>query len=226
LFVVTALLLGTALAATAQPVVVIDNFERASVDAIPTNWHRIEGRGTVPVTPAFNRDDEYYRVRSVGGGKVLEGYTDGKSASMVLPNGEGYDWSLERHGKLSWRWRAFELPDGAREDDKKRNDTGAAVYVTFGADWLGRPKSIKYTYSSTLPVGTTADYGTLKVVVVSSTVNGMDRWKTVTRDVAADYRALFGGDPPDRPVSVMVWSDSDTTKGRARFYLDDLVVKS
>ncbi len=180
----------------------------------------------MPLTPAFNHDDEYYRVRSVDGGKVLEGYTDGKSASIVLPNGQGYEWSVQRHGKLSWRWRALEMPEGASENDKNRNDTGAAVYVTFGTDWLGRPQSIKYTYSATLPVGTTASYGPLRVIVASSAVNGSNRWKTVTRDIAADYRAVFGGNSPDRPVSVMIWSDSDTTKKKARFYIDDLLVRS
>jgi Protein of unknown function (DUF3047). len=95
--------------------------------------------------------------------------------------------------------------------------------VTFGSDWLGRPKSIKYTYSSSLPVGTTVSFGPLKVIVVDSAREPRaGEWETVQRRIRDDYRQVFGGSPPDRPVSITLWSDSDTTGDEAVVDIDDL----
>ena len=98
---------------------------------------------------------------------------------------------------------------------------GGAVYITFGTDRLGRPKSIKYTYSSSLPPGSVLRQGSLRVVVVSR--GETNRWETIVRDVAADYRSLFGEDPPD-PKSITLWSDSDDTNSEAEVDVDDLVL--
>ena len=117
------------------------------------------------------------------------------------------------------------LPEGAREDDRKRDDTGAALYVVFGTDWLGRPKAVKYTYSSSLPVGTVVEKGPLKVLVVASAPEtGTGVWVSHERNVAEDYRLLFGDDPPDRPNMLMIWSDSDSTDSVADADYDDIMV--
>ena len=136
----------------------------------------------------------------------------GEAIRIILPNGDGYRWRLDSHPRLQWRWRAHVLPEGAREDRRGPNDTGAALYVILSRDWLGRPRTIKYTYSSTLPVGSTASYGTLKVLVASSARDGVGRWQTVARDVVEDYRALFGGTPASEPVAIALWNDSDSTQ--------------
>lgn len=62
-------------------------------------------------------------------------------------------------------------------------------------------------------------FGPLRVLVVDTGLEGIGSWKTVVRDVAADYRQIFGGDPPDRPLSITLWSDSDNTNsvGEADF---------
>ena len=116
------------------------------------------------------------------------------------------------------------MPVGANEE--KKNDTGAAFYVTFGKDWLGRPRSIKYTYSSTLPVGTVKSYnlGRMKVIVVASGADGFGNWMTIERDVRADYCKVFGSEPPARPLSIMLWSDSDNTGHTAEVDFDNIAL--
>lgn len=213
-----------ALPATAQRTIVED-FERYRPGQVPERWHRIEGRGTVPLTQAFGGENEYFRAVRIDGRKALEAFTRGQSHSMVLPNGHGYAWRLGEQPRLSWAWKAEHLPRGAREDAKAKNDTGAALYVVFDADVLGRPRSIKYTYSSTLPVGTVVSFGSrMKAIVVSSGADGVGRWQRVERDVTADFQQVFGGTPPDRPLSLMIWSDSDTTGDFAKVYLDDIAI--
>lgn len=120
------------------------------------------------------------------------------------------------------------LPEGASEKDK--NDSGGAIYVTFGTDWLGRPKSIKYTYSSSLPVGTRVDFGSLTVIVASSAIEGsVGNWMSVERDLLEDYEDVFGGflkkgTPPDRPLSITIWGDSDSVKDSSIVDFDDIML--
>ncbi len=204
---------------------VVDNFDSYAPGTVPAKWQRIEGRGTVAINSSYIRENEYFKAARVDGRKVLEGYTRGMSHSIVLPNGSGYNWDLSTQPRLMWSWKADHLPENAREDVKELNDTGLAVYVTFDADALGRPRSLKYTYSSTLPVGTVVSFGRrLKAIVVSSGKDGLGRWRQVNRNVIADYQQAFGSDPSLTPLSIMIWSDSDTTGDYAKVYLDDLVI--
>lgn len=164
---------------------------------------------------------ETVEVREENGNRFVRLITNNAALRYTKRNGVDFEWNLKEHPRLQWRWRANELPEGASEKDK--NDTGGAVYVTFGTDWLGRPKSIKYTYSSSLPVGTTVSFGPLKVIVVDSAREPhLGEWKTVQRRIRDDYRQVFGGRPPDRPVSITLWSDSDTTGDEAVVDVDDI----
>ncbi|WP_232798042.1 DUF3047 domain-containing protein [Salinibacter altiplanensis] len=168
------------------------------------------------------RDDgETMEVREADGNRFVRLITKGEALRYTKRNGVDFEWNLQDHPRLRWHWRAHTLPEEASEKDQ--NDAGGAVYVTFGSDWLGRPKSIKYTYSSSLPVGTTVSFGPLKVIVVDSAREpDTGAWKTVQRRIRDDYRQVFGGSPPDRPVSITLWSDSDTTGDEAQVDIDDI----
>lgn len=216
--------LGAAMPGAGQQLVV-DDFSGYAAGQVPYRWHARDGRRTFRINASFIRQSEYYKVVREGKKQVLEGYTRGTSHSIIMPNGIEMDWSIQNQKRLSWRWRALALPEGARESDKRLNDAGAALLVTFDADVLGRPRSIKYTYSSTLPVGTVVNHGRLKVLVVSSGAEGIGAWKSIERDVAADFRRVFGGEPPERPLSLMIWSDSDDTGDEARFQIADIRLK-
>ncbi len=219
----TPLLQAQPTAPAAKPIV-IEDFEGYQAGVPPYEWKRVKGRSLVQVPRQLDRDRDYFEVVEEGGRKFVRVFTEDESTQVIRPNGEGYKWTFDTHPRLRWDWRALRLPEGARETEKKKNDSGAALYVTFKQDWLGRPRSIKYVYSSTLPVGTVATHGPLKVLVASSGKEGTGAWKTVDRDVVADYRRLFNEDPPEEPISIMLWSDSDDTNSVSEVNFDNLVL--
>ena len=231
--VIGLLLLGTALwtgeaRAQAAGRIVIDDFEGYVTGVQPHRWKRPhkKSRSVIDIQPALERDDDYFEIVQ-DGSKAARAYTRDESVQIVRLNGDGYQWDLATHPRLAWRWKAVALPEGAREDTDKYNDTGGAVYVTFDSkDWLGRPRSIKYTYSSTLPVGTTASYGPLRVLVVSSGADGIGRWMRIERDVAADFKRLFGRDEAPPPGFITLWGDTDNTDGISDVYFDDIELLS
>lgn len=189
---------------------VIEDFESYEAGDTPYRWSTNKGREIFPATRQTMTGDHQYVVEEERGNLFVRATMRNYAYRLIELNEEGFDWNLEACPVLRWRWRVVDYPEGAREDDKGQNDVAAAVYVTFGTDWLGRPKSIKYTYSSTLPVGTIASYGPLKVLVVATVPEGHGEWKTVTRDVIADYKQLFGGTPKsDRPTAITLFSDAD-----------------
>ena len=202
--------------------ILIDDFETSEVGEIPLLWWSIQGKNVVPLSPKMKEEGEYYSVESDGRGQFLRAGTKSESLRIVMPNNKGFQWNLESHPILSWRWRPNQLPPNARED--KVNDTAGSIYVTFGTDWLGRPKSLKYTYSTTLPVGTVIKQGPLVIVVVGSGPDGVGRWQSVRRDVAKDYREYFGRTAPSSPDFIAIWSDSDTTKSSSEMDFDDLKI--
>ena len=205
--------------------VVIDDFEAYRDGDLPTNWQYLQGRTLVPVSPEVMSEKEQFFVTAEGRNKFVRARVTDQAHRILLKNGESFDWDIEEWPRLRWDWRAIQLPRGAREDHSRFNDTGAALYVYFDRDWLGRPKGIKYTYSSMLPVGTELSFGALKVVVVSSAADGTGEWRTIERDVRADYERLFGK-PPDEPSVLALWSDSDNTGDTAVADFDNLMLLS
>lgn len=209
--------------ALAQSAYTVDDFHTYEVESVPDRWVRVNSKNDVqPAHKSLERGERFVVLREEDN-QFVRLCTDNQYIRFSQRNGKEFEWDVRTHPRLQWRWRAHTLPEGASE--KGKNDTGGAVYVTFGSDWLGRPKSIKYTYSSTLPVGTVVSFGPLKVIVVNSgRQSGTGTWKTQTRNVIKDYRQVFGDDPPNRPVSITVSGDSDTTGDKSKVDIDDIVL--
>lgn len=202
----------------------LDDFEQYEEGQLPFRWKAQYNKELVPLEQRFMRPNERFFVVEDGGNTLLRVYTHNETVHITMANeADGFDWNLETHPRLSWDWRAHTLPTEARETDRRKNDTGVAVYVIFSFDWLRRPRVVKYTYSSTLPVGTVADYGQLKALVVSSGADGnLGEWQHIERNVYEDYRRLFRKDPPSRPLMVRLWSDSDDTNAEAEADFDNI----
>jgi hypothetical protein len=209
------------LADAVQDTVVVDNFESDAPGEHPNKWVYVaKNESIIPISKGIEQG-ETFEVQEENGNRFIRTRTEDEALRFSVVNGRQIEWNLKENPRLQWRWRAIHLPEGASE--KGKNDTGGAVYVTFGKDWIGRPKSIKYTYSSSLPVGTVVSYGPLKVIVVDSKREPRTgEWKTVQRRITDDYRQVFGGKPPNRPVSITIWNDSDTTHDKAIVDFDDI----
>ena len=190
--------------------------------SFPDRWTYVVNKRKTASYEEAREPGESFLVRAEDGNQFLRSHVERESQRYTRRNGlDGYVWNLNAHPRLAWRWRVHVYPEGASE--RGDNDVAAAVYLTFGSDWLGRPKSIKYTYSTSLDPGTTVSFGPLKVIVVDSVAAGdLGTWHTVQRDVVADYRRVFGDDPPDEPVSITLWSDADDTNTVAEADFDDL----
>ena len=206
--------------------ILLDDFESYRRGALPTKWHAQLNGDLVPLTSQFFNDREWFEVRREQRNGFVRAYTNGETVHLSMANDTDFDWDTGTHPILAWDWRAVKLPNGAREDKDSLNDSGAGLYVILAVDgrFIKRPRIIKYVYSSTLPVGTVASYGRLKVVVVASGLDGAGRWQHIERDVAADHRELFGEPAPRRPLVIRLWADSDNTESVATSDFDNIML--
>lgn len=226
-FVVGSLILtGSAWRKSADSIdtkIVLEDFESETPGEPPSRWRFFSSgeRSFKPLGPYMNAKEKF-TVVAEDGNKFVRAFTQGEAQRISLPNSR-IDWKLSDYPVLRWEWRARRLPEGARED--KVNDSGGAVYVSFSKkDWLGRPLSIKYVYSTGLPEGTVVSTGNVKILVASSGLDGTGSWKTVMRDVTEDYRRVFGGSAPEEPFTITLWSDSDNTGSTAEVDFDNIAV--
>jgi hypothetical protein len=138
---------------------------------------------------------------------------------------------------LSWRWKTAALVPNADNRDKNREDAPLRVIVAFDGDratlpaedrrrlkWAerlsGKPPpfaTLMYIWSDHVPVGTvipSAHTNRVKMLVVASGKGGLGQWQAVRRDLVADYRLSYGGEPGPL-IGVAVMTDTDNTGGRA-----------
>jgi hypothetical protein len=128
---------------------------------------------------------------------------------------------------LSWTWKVTKLPTGGDVREAARDDEAAQVYVIFPRWPSPRTTSdvLGYVWDSRAPVGTRLKHpraANVRIVVVESGAAQLNQWRSYERNVAADYAALFGRQPP-RVGKVAVMVDSNDTRGDAEALFGDLI---
>ena len=182
-----------------QRVRVVDDFASYDKDTFPEGWKSRGGEGS-----------EVYRVRS-----NHEPYLEANAKNSAVTIAKKFEYDLAEYPYLSWQWRAIELPKGGDERYKNTGDSAAAIYVIFEGRF--RPKSIKYVWSASLPIGTTTEspYNSkTKVVVVRNQSSPMAQWVSERVNVYTDYQRLFGSET-ESVQAIGLMSDSDNTQSTA-----------
>jgi hypothetical protein len=133
---------------------------------------------------------------------------------------------VRHYPMLAWSWKVTRLPTNGDVRDPARDDQAAQVYVIFPR-WPSPPTAsdiIGYIWDSHAPVGTTLRHPkapNVRIIVVESGRGNLDVWLRPMRNIAEDYRALFGRQPP-RVGKVALMIDTNDTRGEAEAYFGDL----
>jgi hypothetical protein len=147
---------------------------------------------------------------------------------------------------LRWRWMITDTVPGGDERRKSGDDYAARVYVGFKYDPKLAPLTTRLKYAAIKAVrGEYPPYNAIvyiwanklaagedvpspytkrvKMVAVRSGNSGAGEWRSEERDVLADYRRLFGSEPP--PYSgIAIMTDADDTKGAAEAWYADVTL--
>ncbi len=212
----------------------VEDFEGDGVGQLPYNWFEQRGVNRPYNYPEDIKKDYLYRItdEQSPSSKINQflRFDGTKAKHLNFPLHQVKNLNLNESPVLSWKWRIWDIPAGADERNDKVNDTAASVYVVFKVKRMALvkevPQSIRYTWSSSLPVGTEIStfFGHQKIVVVGmgqpSNLDG--EWMVFSRNLKEDYERLFGEKMPTTPLAILLLSDGDSTNDSAKADYDDI----
>ncbi len=119
---------------------------------------------------------------------------------------------------LAWQWKVVRFPQGANLQERATSDATGHLFVAWPRfPALLRTRLIGYVWDPALPVGTivpSRKSGMVTFVVVRSGEAGQGQWIGQTRDVALDYRTIYGEEPPN-PHAIALSIDTNDTRSTA-----------
>lgn len=161
---------------------------------------------------------------------------EGRKALHMKSANDGSTVSKEVKGKvdlketpvLEWSWKAVVLPKGGDSRKKSTDDQAAQIFVA----WPRFPEAVRsriigYVWDTTAPVGTivkSEKTGTVTYVVLRSGTAELNKWITERRNVAEDFRKLYGEDP-EHPGAVSISIDSNDTNSVAESFVGAIFFK-
>jgi hypothetical protein len=171
-----------------------------------------------------------------GGTTVLKGSARASASGLI----HYLDVDPLERPLLSWRWKVMALAPTETSPD----DSPARIVVSFAGDVRKLPFSDRLFYDQfRLFTGQQLPYGALmyvwgsrtprdgvvangytsriKIIAVENGREKLGTWLEETRDVAADYRRLFG-EEPGKVISVGIMTETDANDRALETYYGDL----
>lgn len=203
----------------------IDDFSKETIGKFPSQWSSTDEKALKKIVESGT----YYTVQKDASKTYLKALTSGGAFTIFKEmDKEPFLWNLDEYPYLRWKWRAKQLPKDANEKYMGSNDAGASVYVIWKANFVMKVKSIKFTWSSSLDIGTHVSkrFGLDQVQVLQNQKSKLNSWVEQTVDVRSLYKSYFedGKDKVAQPIAIAILSDADATKSTAEadyadFYL-------
>ena len=204
----------------------------SAVGGLPAGWR--------PFTPSAKVKPTRYALVRDGNTVVVRADAEGSMSGLIHP----VRIDPAETPLIQWRWRIERPLKTADMTTKAGDDYAARLYVLFDYDvaklsLLTRTKlklakslhgtevpaaALNYVWDNRQPVGTiqaNAYTDRARMIVVQSGADKAGLWVTVTRDLAADFRAAFGEEAP--PVTgVVIATDTDNTGERVTAWYGDI----
>jgi hypothetical protein len=201
-------------------------------DALPAGWK--------PLT--FKNIDKHTLYRLVKDGNT----TVVRADSMASASGLIRDMTihLKEYPFMQWRWKIENILERGNVHRKEDDDYPARIYVAFEYDpgklnFFEKAQyqaaellydqyppqgAINYIWESRTPVGTIVPNpftSRVKMIVVESGAEKLNRWVREERNVYEDYIRAFGKEPP-AVSGVAIMTDTDNTGESATAFYGDI----
>ena len=182
-----------------------ENFEQG----LSSKWKPVEFEG-----------ETKYTIEKEKANSVLRGTAESAATGL----GVKFEGLEPKGASLSWRWKIDRIPQGGSDNKKSTFDHTARLFVAFKTR-IGPPRTINYVWANAVPVGKTFHHpssGRARFIVLNSGGEGTGKWYSFQRDLAKDWKVLFGNDDPPEIVGLGFMTDSDGTKTTVTGWYDDI----
>lgn len=194
----------------------------ASAEEIPVSRFNTDGLTGWEVK-SFKGLTEYRLVTEAGRTVVRAASHD--SASGLIKK---FSFDPKKFRYLHWSWKIRQTIAGADEKTKSGDDYAARVYIVFPGKYFWQMKAINYIWANKLAKGnsiSSAYAADSKMMAVESGNGKAGQWLAEERDLFADYRTLFGTDPPEAEA-IAIMTDTDNTGGTAEAWYGDITIST
>jgi len=202
--------------------IVIAYVSLASADEIQVSRFAVEGL-TGWESKSFKGTTDYRLVKDDG--RTVVKATSHDSASGMIRK---ISFQLSKFRYLRWSWKVAHTIKGGDEKSKSGDDYAARVYVVFPGRYFWQMKAINYIWANKLARGSSISsiYASdSKMVAVESGDAKAGQWIKEERDLLADYRLLFGTDPPEAEA-IAIMTDTDNTGETAESWYGEIVLST
>jgi len=169
---------------------------------IPPGWRSYETPGGHP------RYD--FSVVEDGGHRALRMRSDSEHSTIA----HELTVDLAATPMLTWWWKIVSFPAGADLRERATSDASGHLFVIWPRfPEMLRSRLIGYVWEPRAPadaIFTSKKTGTVTYVVLRSGREGVGAWVEERRDVAADYRRIYGAEPPNPPALALSIDTNDT----------------
>ena len=211
----------------------VGQFSKASTgESFPEGWKAV----------TFKNIPEHTQYRLVED----EGRVVVKATSQSAASGLGKKVRIESrdYPYIHWSWKIANTLTKSKIGQKAGDDFPARIYITFEYDpekatffetfehQVGKTifgedlpaSSLAYIWATSEPVETLAPNpytDRLRMIVVQSGQQNLNKWIEEKRDLYRDYKKAFGKEPT-AVSSIVIMTDTDNTKGSAVAYYGDI----
>jgi len=165
-----------------------------------------------------------YRLEQEGGHTVLKAHASGAASGLT----KGITFNPATYRYLRWSWKVAGTVAGGDEKTKSGDDYTARVYVIFPGRFFWQMRALNYIWANKLPKGEftpNAFTGNAMMIAVESGPSHAGRWVKEERDLVADYRRVFGVNPPEAGA-VAIMTDTDNTGADATAWYGDITIST
>jgi len=208
------ILIISTFSATSQDIIRIDNFMSGEVGELPIEWGQRE-----------KDDNVTYQLMEEDGVQFLCAHSK-RTDNFIIKK---IQVDIVEYPYLNWKWKGLIFPPNGDESVKSTCDVVASMNVVLRASrW--RPKTIKYSWSTTLEEGTrTASPFAVwpsraDIVVVQSGTDEKNNWVTEKVNVLEDYLKFYELENVDSYIveAIVIMSDSDNTSSESKALYADI----
>lgn len=161
-----------------------------------------------------------YRLVKEEGGTVVRAVSSNSASGLI----KKIRFNPSKYRYLNWSWKISHTVSGGDEKTKSGDDYAARLYVLFPGRFFWQTKAINYIWANRVAKGGSAPNvfsSNAMMIAVESGDALTGQWLSEQRDIVADYRLLFGTDPPEAEA-IAIMTDSDNTGAAAEAWYGEI----
>lgn len=165
-----------------------------------------------------------YRIVQEDGRTVVKAHAKAAASGLTRK----FMFNPATHRYLKWSWKVAGTVAGGNEKTRQGDDYAARLYVIFPGRFFWQMRALNYIWANKLPKGEfipNAFTGNAKMLAVESGPSKAGQWVNEERDILADYRRVFGEEPPEAG-GVAIMTDTDNTGTEATAWYGDITLST